>query len=468
MPALGGIEHVIVLMLENRSFDSMLGQLRAPGPDFEGLPAGAANPYLGAPVRAWSSVAMDDHAATIPDPDPRELFADMSQQIFGPAPRGPGIPAMTGFVENYMLPWKGKAHDALAVMHCYKREHLPVLTQLADSFAVCDQWHASAPCQTWPNRYFAHTGTCLGYANNSEFPIPFPAPSIFGRLSQLGRSWRVYFHDLPQSIMLADVWWRAPLHYRPFGQFIADAHAGRLPTYSFIEPRYFTDLGLGIPNDQHPPSSVLTGEKLVADVYNAVRGSPLWKKSLLIITHDEHGGCYDHVPPPAAVSPDGYVHAASGFAFDAYGVRVPAVIVSPYVAPGTVIRSPGPHPFDHTSILATLRTLFGLGNPLTARDAAAPDLVGALGLAVPTNDGPLSIDPAPTQVPFDELHAAALAQVGAHQALLSQAARLLPPRPLGTDDALPEPRSIADTGGPNIVQAAGLDAIARVRSFLRL
>ena len=465
MPALGGIEHVIVLMLENRSFDCMLGKLRMPGPKFEGLPAGAANPYQGASVPAWSSVAMDDYAATIPSPDPRESFADMSHQIFGAVPRSQATPAMTGFVENYMLPWKGPPHDARAVMHCYKREHLPVLTKLADSFAVCDQWHASAPCQTWPNRFFAHTGTSLGFVNNGQFPIPFPAPSIFARLSLFDRSWRVYFHDLPQSIMLRDVWWRAPGHYREFGQFLADAHAGDLPNYSFIEPRYFADLTLGTPNDQHPPSSVLAGEKLIADVYNAVRASPLWKKSLLIITYDEHGGCYDHEPPPAAVSPDGLVDQESGFAFDAYGVRVPALIVSPYVEAGGVIRSNGPYPFDHTSILSTLRALFGLGGQFTNRDAVAPDLLAALSLPLPTNDGPLSIAPPLPKVMLEQERDVALAAPTDREALLVLAAQNLPLRPLGAD-AAPPPLPAVD--GLDTVLAAGLHARARVKLFLGL
>lgn len=173
--------------------------------------------------------------------------------------------------------------------------------------------------------------------NNHDFPIPFPAPSIFGRLSDRGLSWRVYFHDLAQSIMLSDNWYRAFLHYRFFGQFLANAQCGALPNYSFIEPRYFSDLRLGIRSDQHPPHNVMVGEKLIADVYNAVRSSPCWKKSLLVVTYDEHGGCYDHMSPPRAVSPDGL--GPPGFPFDAYGVRVPALIISPYIPPGSIVRS---------------------------------------------------------------------------------------------------------------------------------
>ncbi len=126
-----------------------------------------------------------------------------------------------------------------------------------------------------------------------------------------------------------------------------------------------------VPDDEHPPHNVAYGEELIAAVYNAVRSGPGWKQTLLLITYDEHGGCYDHVVPPAATPPGG--NTPDGFNFDTFGVRVPAVIVSPYVRRGSIIRAPGATPFDHTSIIATLRKLFGIAS-LTPRDAAAPDL----------------------------------------------------------------------------------------------
>ena len=142
----------------------------------------------------------------------------------------------------------------------------------------------------------------------------------------------------------------------------------------------------------HPPSVVTLGEQLIADVYNHVRASALWTKTLLIITFDEHGGCYDHVPPPPAVPPeapkDGQI-----FAFDRYGVRVPTVIVSPYVLKGSVLRPTGTVPYDHTSVIATLRNRFGLGDPMTGRDAVAPDLESALSLDSPSNLGPTQVTP---------------------------------------------------------------------------
>ncbi len=184
--------------------------------------------------------------------------------------------------------------------------------------------------------------------------------------------------------LLKDIWLYALSHYRLFDQFLADAHTGSLPNYSFIEPRYFTDLFKSfIPNDEHPPHNVLYGEQLIAAVYNAVRSSPCWKKTLLIITYDEHGGCYDHVPPPKATPPDGLIANPLKFDFDTYGVRVPAVIISPYIPPGSKVR-PVPAadgsttPFDHTSIIKTVRELFALGGKLTARDDGGTEFIECL------------------------------------------------------------------------------------------
>jgi len=176
-------------------------------------------------------------------------------------------------------------------------------------------------------------------------------------------------------------------HFHFYRQFQADCQSGQLPSYSFIEPQYYPDMAHP-ENDQHPPSVVTLGEQLIADVYNRLRSSKLWIKTLLIVTYDEHGGCYDHVPPPSATQPE-TPRPDQVFKFDRYGVRVPAVIVSPYVKPGTILRPPGAVPYDHTSIIATLRKRFpALGGPLTRRDETAPDLESALTLATPDNKGP--------------------------------------------------------------------------------
>jgi phospholipase C len=343
---------------------------------------------------------------------------------------------------------------------------------LAKSFGVSDRWHASAPCQTWPNRFFAHTATADGYVNNSPTHFPYLMETVFNRLGDDAKvDWRIYFHDIPQSITLTRLWGEFATNFRYFNdEFIRDAGAGRLPAYSFIEPRYFADPVLKkMPNDMHPPHNVAYGDALVASVYNAVRGGPGWKKTLLIITCDEHGGCYDHVPPPKAVPPGGPVREPpDNFAFDTFGVRVPAVIVSPWVPPGSVIRPPGETPFDHTSIIATLRKLFPFA-PLTARDAAAPDLITAIDAlnGHADNDGPAFIAVTAPTPSAPELATAAAAKPNDLQKALSTGAMLLPTA--GADLGAHTQRldKVPDTA-PNhaTVGAAVVDVLAHVKAFL--
>ncbi len=441
------IAHVVVLMLENRSFDSMLGTLYPAGPGFDGLTGTETNPSPVGPIQVWNCGTLTDAAACIPTPDPGEVFSDMNQQVFntpGKSPTTPPGPAnMQGFANNYASQTDTPPYDPHAVMHHFTADQVPVLSTLAQSFGVSDCWHASAPNQTWPNRFFAHTGTARGYVNNSPPHFPYLMPTIYDRLNEAGRTWRVYFHDLPQVATLARMWPAAD-HLRGFEEsFLADAAQGHLPNYSFIEPRYFSDPLTGhMPNDQHPPHNVAYGERLIARIYDALRRSPCWPRTLFIITYDEHGGLYDHVSPPAAVPPDG--HNEEGFAFDRYGVRVPAVIVSPWIAAGSVIRPPAghAHPFDHTSILATLRNLFALRAPLTARDAAAPDLLHALALPAPTNDGPPAL-PMPSITPSaTELDAAHAAAPNHLQTALAELASHLP---IGIADI---PQHTVALGGP--------------------
>ena len=394
MTDLSVIKHIVVLMLENRSFDNMLGRLNPPSATFDGLSLTASNLDTdGTPIAVWNQPGTDKIAMTIPCPDPGELFTDMNSQLFGaPEPPTAGArPTMGGFVKSY------RAQDGnppgKPVMHFFTPEQVPVISALARQFAVSDRWHAAAPCQTWPNRFFVHTATAGGWEDNRPTHFPYEMPTIFDRFESVGAKaaipggWKIYFHDMPQSLTLSRLWPYAD-RFRLYEEFGHDARAGTLPAYSFIEPRYFADLAL--PNDAHPPHVVTLGEQLIADVYNSVRAGPGWTETLLIITYDEHGGCYDHVPPPAAIPPSAPA-VGQLFAFDRYGVRVPAVLVSPFIRPGTVLR-PSPDarfPFDHTSIIATLRKRFPeLGESLTDRDAAAPDLAAVLDLATPDNLGP--------------------------------------------------------------------------------
>jgi phospholipase C len=254
--------------------------------------------------------------------------------------------------------------------------------------------------------------------------------TIYNRFELAGNeNWKIYFHDIPQSKTLAKLWPLAS-HFHFFNSFLDDARLGTLPTYSFIEPRYFP-LFTSLPNDQHPPHNVTLGEQLIADIYNALRSSPQWTKTLFIITYDEHGGCYDHAAPPAATPPSKTPTAP--FNFDRFGVRVPAVLVSPYIKQGTILRPPGNTPYDHTSIIATLRERFpDLGAPLTDRDAAAPDLAGVLTLANPDNLGPEKINALPyTPTPAEAALAQAQPLNGMQEALTHLAANL--PNTTGAD-----------------------------------
>jgi phospholipase C len=465
------IEHVVVLMLENRSFDCMLGRLYPNDPDYRGLTLNESNTYAGSGFGVWNDAAMDSVTACIPDPDPGELFTDMNLQLFGDAGRTQSTPTMSGFAQSYATQTATGVFAASEVMHYFMPDQVPVISTLAKAFGVCDQWHASAPCQTWPNRFFAHTGTSLGYVDNHEFPIPFSASSLFRRLEDAGKTWRVYFHDMPQSLLLKDIWCYAISRYRLFQQFLADAHTGSLPNYSFIEPRYFTDLFKSfIPNDEHPPHNIVYGEQLIAAVYNAVRSSPGWKQTLLIITYDEHGGCYDHVPPPAAIPPDGIIANPYHFNFDTYGVRVPAVIVSPYVPPGSKVRAPlnadgSVTPFDHTSIIKTVREVFTLGEALTLRDDAAPSLMGALSLAAPNNDGPSSIDAVVAQPLAAQLSVRAASVPNGMQASLAAAAANLPASAPASEEMLPDSVTPVAADYPSVATAAA-GATARTNLFL--
>ncbi len=396
MSALEQIDHIVVLMLENRSFDCMLGKLYPASPGFDGLTGSESNiDTNGQAVRVWNSPGTDSSSLSIPDPDPGELFVDINMQLFGnPNPASPApAPTMSGFARNYVDQKAGDSeYDPKKVMHYFTPEQVPVISRLARQFAVCDRWFASAPCQTWPNRFFVHTATANGYVNNSPTHFPYTMDTIYNRFELAGRDdWKIYFHDIAQSKTLAKLW-LLPDHFHFYEQFRHDAAQGTLPGYSFIEPRYFSDWSM--PNDQHPPHVVTLGEQLIADVYNNLRCSSVWTKTLLVITYDEHGGCYDHVPPPSAAPPSN--GPSAGFNFDRYGVRVPAVIVCPYIPQATVLRPPGPIPYDHTSILATLRRRFPeLGPPLSGRDAVAPDLANVLTLENPTNLGPEWLDALP-------------------------------------------------------------------------
>lgn len=377
MATLNQIKHFVVLMLENRSFDNLLGKLYPASNNFAGITGNESNPGISTSIKVWSDI-QNTGVMALPTPDPGELFDDINHQLFGAQPPLEK-PSMQGFTLNYAK----NGGNPLDIMHCFEPSQVPALSALARSYAVCDYWYASAPCQTWPNRFFLHAATAGGYQNNSPPHFPYMMSTIFNELENINCDWKIYFHDFPQALTLTKLWGYLK-HFHLFADFLEDAKNGELPSYTFIEPRYFADNNW--PNDMHPPHNITYGDQLIAEVYNALYSSPNWPSTMLIVLFDEHGGCFDHISPPSAIPP--YQPCAGQiFAFDRYGVRVPAIVASPLIAPQTVFRSNQQWPFDHTSIIKTLRKRFGIEMPMTARDACAPDLEQALNLDTPTNHG---------------------------------------------------------------------------------
>lgn len=437
-----GFDHVVVVMGENRSFDNLLGWLYTPddlpaGETFDGLAFGdyANDAPTGDRIAAHVYSGPTDDVMARPDPDPGEEFPHVNTQLFGvvdPASNArsevvdmappfnaapPGTkPTMEGFVRDYwndierLRGEKPTLDEVTHIMGGFSPEQLPVLSTLAKGFAVFDAWFSAVPSQTYCNRSFFHASTSHGYVTNKDgggydkWLDAAPAPTIFNRLEDAGVSWKVYFDELQlvslTGMMHAPVlekYWRTG-RFGHMSEFYDEAASGSLPAYAFIEPRLVYNH-----NDFHPPfgarrqsevegdvvidsavSDVRAGEKLIADVYDAIRTSATADGShalntLLLITFDEHGGTYDHVPPPAATPPvDDDVPGEMGFAFDRLGVRVPAIAVSAYTRAGTIVHDE----FHHGAVIATLARLHGL-RPLTRRDAGAPDLFPVVNLTRP-------------------------------------------------------------------------------------
>ena len=406
---LASIEHVVVLMLENRSFDHMLGFLytdagnKSPtGQPYEGLTGDETNPDAkGNPVSVFKIQASDQNAYFYPGADPGEGYLATNDQLFGSttAPNPP-VAANQGFIKDfaYTLGWETKEKWSILpgtvannIMGCFTPEMLPVLSGLARGYAVCDHWYCSLPTETLPNRAFACAGTSQGHMDDKT--KTFTSPSIFGLLSQNSIGWAIYGYDADPLTRhdFTDIATADDSHFGQFTDFQAAAKAGTLGAYTFLEPSWSTS-----GNSQHPNYDVALGEQLIHDVYEALRNGPGWNNTLFIITYDEHGGCYDHVAPPTNAVPPDDSAGEYDFDFKRFGLRVPTVLVSPLIAAGTVFRVPdGAMPLDHTSILKTVETRWNL-KPLTARDAAAPDVGDVLTLSTPRTDDPLTGVTVPT------------------------------------------------------------------------
>jgi phospholipase C len=422
------IKHFIVLMMENRSFDHMLGYLESAAYPIDGLltPRSNAN-AAGATIVANRSARYSGDLTT----DPHHDFDDVTEQLFGTASPAAGqTPDMSGFVRNFE---RYAGSDAANIMNCFDPANLPVLTKLAQSYAVCDRWFCSVPGPTLPNRLYAHAGTSRGRLDMSPDYIG-GFRTLYEVLWNCEVESAIFYHDWSGTLSFEFLLTHQSEIYAPFNRFTELCANDRLPAYCFIEPRYNPQSDGGPylpPNDQHPDHDVAAGEQLIRDVYLALRrNDDVWKSSLLLIVYDEHGGTYDHVPPGACDSPDGMVSVNPPFDFKRYGPRVPAVIVSPYVAAGTIVND---RICDHTSIIATTIRLFatkprnrkGIDWPsnvlgLRAMNAAPIDDVLDLS-ATPRMDTPTfpshraaaSGPPPPTTAPVSGLQAEAVAHAAA-------------------------------------------------------
>jgi phospholipase C len=408
-------------MFENHSFDQMLGCLKQVHADLAGVDP--KNPGVNRAGGAEYQQMETTERQMLLDPrhEVNHVLAQMADHN-------------GGFVADFaQVRPDSTAEQRRFVMGYYPLDFLPALHRLARDFLVCDHWFSSVPGPTWTNRFFALSGTSQGRVNMPEDGehgadiegwFQQDQPTVFARLSERDISWKVYFHDIPQSICL--VHQRQPervARYFPAAQFYEDAGGPEadFPAFCFIEPDYngVTE------NDDHPPHDVMKAQKLLADVYNALRANPgLWASTLLVVLYDEHGGFYDHVEPPTAanspvaVPPDDHHEE---YTFDRLGVRVPALLVSPWVDQGFDATT-----FDHTSLLKYLIDKCGLG-PLGNRTAQA-NSIGKLvkrDTPRPVTDEPIELTPDQQRPPNPDLEAQAAEYITSHHKALALIGRRL-------------------------------------------
>jgi len=433
------VDHVFVLMLENRAFDHMFGFSALEGIDPDGNPTtiigvgSAPNSNIDSSTHQPVPVTINppaDFALKGIDQDPGHEFEDVLMSLcaqfdeagnlvhpvpqYQPVPGG--YPPITngGFVENYMHPSNPDDTPSSTpdrIMRCFDTpKQLPVMFQLAQEFAICDQWFSSMPGPTWPNRFFlmaASTGGLDHSPSAAEIVAAttvegyrFENGDIFDLLDDNCIDWKIFEgDDFPVSFALSGMNLNAlEGRFQDFADFQSElSNPDFGPRFVFIEPKYgahgFDVTGPGdftCGDSMHPLDDVTHGEALVKTVYEAIRNSPHWENSVLLVVFDEHGGFYDHVPPPAAVPPgdtmtDSYIQ--HHFQYDQLGVRVPALVISPLIPRGVIDHTI----YDHTSMLASVERLFSMP-PLTNRDKAANDFLHLLSLQVPRTDTPTTLN----------------------------------------------------------------------------
>jgi phospholipase C len=403
-------DHLVVVMMENHSFDNLLGALSRTRADVDGLSfdsAGEATNSNPGGTGTPPEVTAFPLSTTAQGPDVSQSWTDTHKQIDGGA--------MDGFVRS-----KGSSQP----MGYYPPEVLPFAYSLANTFTLANRWFCSVPGPTYPNRRFLLAGTAFGGTATSEaelhsaFEHPPANGTIFDLLSKHGITWSNYFSDIPMTMVIPSTIIDHLDHHVPIARFFDDCRTGSLPAVSFLDPRVgalskigkpiaslpfpFNDLlarlgadlaGVDAPETQEDPQDMYPGEAWAHSVIEAVLQSPKWSRTLLIYTYDEHGGYYDHVPPPPAIAPDDIAPVLQPGdppgGYDMYGPRVPAIVVSPYSRPGGVSNTV----YDHTSVLATIEHKWNLP-ALTRRDAGAATVMDFLDL-----ENPALLEAPPIQAP---------------------------------------------------------------------
>jgi phospholipase C len=355
------IEHIVILMMENHSYDNRLGMLRRRGADGfrlgrDGLPR-STNPYPNGDIQ---------HAFRMPTTCQNNAPSQEWQASHIQFDNGRN----DGFVESPSGP---------VAMGYWQQQDQPFYYSMASVFPISDRYFCSVLGQTYPNRRFLISATSLGIVNDTtpaltDYP---PNGTIFDKVATAGVSWRDYYTDLATTELYPELYLKnLGTNVVPIAGFFTDAAAGTLPGLALVEPNYDTQ-------SEEDPQNIVNGEAFAASVINAVMSGPAWRRTLLIWTYDEHGGYFDHVPPPAALAPDDIPpqvpageSAYNGFA--QYGFRVPMAVISPWARPGYVSHRVN----DHTSICALVEAKWNLP-AMTYRDANAGNLLDMVDLRFP-------------------------------------------------------------------------------------
>lgn len=367
---LPAIEHIVVLMMENHTYDAYFGML-AQGDGFTVVKGSPTNSNPGA-----SGSQVVSHATTTCQDNYR-----VSQS----------------WNASHHC-WDGGAMDGFArtnpgAMTYWTGDDIPFLWSLASNFTICDRYFSSVMAQTYPNRRFLLAASAFGQVGD-PLPLPTDPPprpagtpsTIFDLLNQYGITWKDYFADLPTTGLFPYLIEQNPGKVVPVADFFTDCAAGTLPQFSLVDPESFE-------GSEESPQDLAVGEAYMAKVVNAVLSGPKWGNTLMVVTYDEGGGYYDHVAPPRAVRPDAIAPEVTdtyGDLYSYYGFRVPTVVVSPWSRPGAVSSTV----YDHTSILKTIETKWNLP-ALSARDANANSVLDCLDL----RSKPLAVAPALAPAP---------------------------------------------------------------------